>query len=468
MLDCRHNVVRRFGRPDVVQKELTYEIHHPGEYLETGYTNVILDSETGLYRMWYPVGGSRPLPGGNFTDTLCYAESRDGFHWTMPDLGFAEKAGVNASIRNVVGFDKPPCSNGKVYRDPFDPAPDRRYKMVGMFWADEGDGKYGVFVSPNGTEFTHVPGSGWYPDDPTRMGSDTDNNILFNPVTGRYQVICRWACLDRRIAITQSDDLIHWESPLVCVGPDPLDEPLLQFYSMAQFHYRDHFIGLMQLQHIASTEMGACKWLGKVDNELTYSYNGVHWKRTDRRAFIPRTGPGTLGAEQVYTNTMLDEPDGTIRFYSTVNCTGHGTPEHGHEPEGLDRKPAVIVHRLREEGFAYIEPIAGYGFLATRHLLPRDADLRINFLAPNGYVWVQAAVGESPEVSRPHEGFSFDDCIPLKGDETDAPVRWKNGRTLDELGDKYVRLEFKLFQTRLYAVHWDFQIRYGDPILERI
>ena len=55
-----------------------------------------------------------------------------------------------------------------------------------------------------------------------------------------------------------------------------------------QFRHHDHFVGIMQRQHIAETEESACKWLGKTDDELTYSYNGVHWNRTDRQAFIPR------------------------------------------------------------------------------------------------------------------------------------------------------------------------------------
>ena len=47
-------------------------------------------------------------------------------------------------------------------------------------------------------------------------------------------------------------------------------------------------------------------------------------------------------------------------------------------------------------------------------------------------------------------------------------MSWKEGKGLEELAEKPVRLEFQLFQAQVYALHWDFRIRYGDPIIERI
>ncbi len=47
-------------------------------------------------------------------------------------------------------------------------------------------------------------------------------------------------------------------------------------------------------------------------------------------------------------------------------------------------------------------------------------------------------------------------------------MSWKEGRGLEEFTGKPVRLEFQLFQAQVYALHWDFRIRYGDPIIEKI
>ena len=465
MLDWRRNVVRRFGRPEIVQKQLTFDEPGPLARPAKSYQNVILDPDSGRYGMWYEVAGSRPLPGNNFTGTLCYAESDDGFTWTYPDLGNAAAMGVDASLRNCVGYDVPPIGTRRVTFDPFDPDPSRRYKLLGQV-ERPGHPKYAVFVSPDGLAWTHVPNSSWFPDEPSRMGTDCDNNMLFNPVSGKYQVICRRACLDRRIAITESDDLVHWTEPRVILYPDPLDEPLIQFYSMGQFWYADHFLGLMQRQHVASTEMGAVKWLGKVDTELVYSFNGVHWNRTDRRPFIGRTEPGSPGCEEIFTSSMVEEPDGTLRFYGLGADGEHYATK---PPEPVSHNTKILVHRLRPCGFAYLEPVAGYGYIGTRNLIPRDGRLRVNFQAPNGCIRVQASHPETGEkAASAHPGFGFEDCVPLTGDQACGEVQWKNGKNLDELVGKWVRLEFQLFQARLYAIHWDFRIQYGDPILERV
>ena len=53
------------------------------------YTTVLKDDDT--YRMYYrgSLMGQRPHP-------TCYAESRDGIHWTKPDLGLVEINGNQA------------------------------------------------------------------------------------------------------------------------------------------------------------------------------------------------------------------------------------------------------------------------------------------------------------------------------------------------------------------------------------
>ena len=470
MLDYRRNMVRRFRRPQLVEQEVFVDDGRMSS--DSGYSNVIRDPESGLYRRWVKVPGTRPLPGGNFSDTLCCLESEDGFNWYAPKLGYAKKMGVDESLRGCVYFDLPPLGTGKVVRDPFDPDPDWRYKLVGQLGAEPPDRqpRFGVWVSPDGLAWSHVRDSSWFPDETSRMGSDCDNNLMYNPISGRYQVICRDSCLDRRVAMAESEDLINWAPPRVILYPDPLDETLVQFYSMTQHWYHEHFIGLMQLQHVSSTEMGTVKWMGKVDNELIYSYNGIHWNRTDRQPFIGRLEPGEPGGEQIYTNSMVEEDDGTLRFYSRADSAEHGDQRIGHMPEGIVHHEETLVHRLRAEGFACLEPVGGFGYFGTRNLIFKNGDLRLNFLAPNGRIWVQASHGQvtGPDTSGPYPGFSFDDSEPLSGDELDAPVRWKGGKNLAELVGAGVRLEFKLVQAQIYAVHADFNIHYGDPIISRI
>ncbi len=454
MLDSRINIVRRFIPPTRVSETLSFD----GPDSPCGYMNVVRDPDRDIYKMWYPVQGTREIAGKNFNTFLCYAESRDGIKWRRPELGF------DPALKNAVGFDRYPTVMYKVTCDPFDSDPSRRYKLVatdieGSILDNKVRGT--IYVSADGTDWKLVPGSCWYVG---RMGSDTDNNLLFNPITKRYQIICRPSCLDRRVAIVESEDLIHWTEPMVILQPDSLDEPLCQFYSMLPCWYRDYFIGVMQVQHIASTEMkGGCKWLGKVDDELVYSVNGVHWNRTNRRALMPRPGLGQIGSEQIYTSSMVELPDESLRFYSLGYTVEHFAEK---PPENVEVKIEAMIHTLRPCGFVCLEPVGGYGYFSTRNLIPKNGNLRVNILAPNGRVWVRATHAfEHPEG---YPGYTFEDSIPMSGDNPVAEPKWKSGKNLTALAGQWVRLELKLFQAQVYAIHWDFNIQYGDPVIERI
>jgi hypothetical protein len=456
MLDSRYNVNRVFVHPTPVLRPVAFE--EPDPPALAGFINVIRDPATGKYRMWYPVNGTREIAGKNFNTFLCYAESGDGLVWRRPDLGF------DPVLKNAAGFDRYPTATSKVSLDPFDSDASRRYKLVAV--DVEGpitDNKIRgtLYGSPDGIHWTQVKDACWYAG---RMGSDTDNGIFFNPLTKKYQIVCRPSCLDRRVAMVESEDLIHWTEPRVILHPDALDEPLIQFYSMVPYWYHDHFIGVMQRQHIASTDQsGGCRWFGKVDDEIVYSYNGLHWNRANRRAFIERPPLGRPGCEEIYTNAMVEQADGTLLFYSMGDIGEHCAATL---PDGMKNELSLLVHKTRPCGFACLEPVAGYGYFSTRNLIPKNGNLRVNILAPNGRVWVRAThVFEHPEG---YPGYTFEDNIPMTGDNPAAEPRWKSGKNLAALAGQWVRLEFKLFQAQVYAIHWDFNIQYGDPVIERI
>ena len=49
------------------------------------------------------------------------------------------------------------------------------------------------------------------------------------------------------------------------------------------------------------------------------------------------------------------------------------------------------------------------------------------------------------------EGFSPDDCRPIKGDGIAIPVRWQGSRDIRALADADVRLDFRLRNAKLYS-----------------
>jgi hypothetical protein len=82
--------------------------------------------------------------------------------------------------------------------------------------------------------------------------------------------------------------------------------------------------------------------------------------------------------------------------------------------------------------------------------------LTVNYEAPSGLVLTQI----SKTNGEPVPGCSFDDCIPLQGDEVRGTARWKRRKSLRGLLGKPLRIEFKLRDARLYAVRLDCQFWY--------
>ncbi|MFH1006014.1 MAG: hypothetical protein V1800_00750, partial [Candidatus Latescibacterota bacterium] len=134
-------------------------------------------------------------------------------------------------------------------------------------------------------------------------------------------------------------------------------------------------------------------------------------------------------------------------IYSTGLLVDHALEA---APKGYQSVGAMIVHELRKDGFAYLEPRAGWGTMTMRCVKPRSGDIAINFRAPVGQVLVQLSepggrFGKPVEARKPIPGFSFQDCIPMTGDELYARPRWKNHADASGVIGERVRLEFKLF-----------------------
>ena len=346
-----------------------------------------------------------------------------------------------------------------VYLDEQTDNPAERYKAA----ADAGF----LYTSPDGIDWTPHLDRRWMEG----LDSDTGNNLFYNPVTGRYQIICRTGGLDRRVAVTESTDLREFGPRRVILQPDPLDPPLFQFYGLKAFWYEDIFIGLLWDNFIPNVEpvvdqnlRGGVKMCGTVDGSLAYSYDGLYWLRGPRTPLLPRAEMPEFGWAGYYPTSLVVGPDDMIRIYSQAERLEHG--EFKQQREFLAQGQgdgAMTVHTMRKDGFAYLEPVGAYGWVRTRGLVPRDGDLTVNYKAPLGQVRIQVC----DKAGKPFAGFSFEDCVPLHGDELAARPAWKE-KQLGELAGQWVRLEFELYQARLYAYRWDCQLHYALNPQERI
>ena len=103
--------------------------------------------------------------------------------------------------------------------------------------------------------------------------------------------------------------------------------------------------------------------------------------------------------------------------------------------------------------------------LITKPLLLNGKVLQINVEANRGSVRVAIASAEpvetlngttlsmAPHLAELHQlpGFSFDDCVPVRSNNIEYTVQFKNGKTLEELSGRKVRLLFEMNDADLYG-----------------
>jgi len=191
-----------------------------------------------------------------------------------------------------------------------------------------------------------------------------------------------------------------------------------------------------------------------LDCELAYSLNGWHFQRGLRTPFIPNGAPGSPDCGVVYPSSMVRRDDGSIFIYASA-CT----LEHGHTPEG--DTGTLITYKMRKDGFTYVESTGGNGVIGTRTIYWNEGELSLNVQAQGGEVRVQvtdslprSGIFTTPPTAL--EGYSFEDSISFSGDDINWTPTWRDGKTLDALSGRSIRIEVQLNSSRLYAMRGDF------------
>jgi hypothetical protein len=144
---------------------------------------------------------------------------------------------------------------------------------------------------------------------------------------------------------------------------------------------------------------------------------------------------------------MLVDEDHTIRFYS-----GGSKAQHFQRQDLNDA--ALIMHTLRLDGFMYLTPPAGRGSLRTRPFRVTGDDLRINVRSP----FAETRARMIDHEGKPIEGFDYDDCTPLVGDELFWTPQWRGGTFGQTRAEQYRQLELSIDSGEVFAVRGDFEI----------
>ena len=432
-LDAKYDMERVFAQPRPMQLTGADEM---------GFSTIIFDPELDCFRAW-----SKKLD----TEEAFLFHSDDGISW--------QKTGVSMKVYPKQNFHEQIW-----FYDPWDENPERRHKMTVWPYARGVYGGRGLIAcSKDGVSWKNHQEYAWSP--PKGNGSDTINNLFYNPFTGKWGVVCRKYHADRRIAIVTSTDLQNWSEPRIIFHPDNLDPAMLQFYGMkVELYENDYFFGFLQCYHVPMQDHGLrtlpkLKMSGKITCQLTYSYDGEHWLRSDRSSFFPRVEPGKYGGSTIATRSMVESRDNRLFIYSIASSTDHGYNSSVKRASASTEqviRGKLLLHVLRRDGFSYMTPVGGWGRLVTRVLVPGKSELTINYQAPLGQVLVQI----TDAAGKPIPGYSFEDCIPLQGDALNQPVQWKNHQDLSKLVGKPIRLEIKMIDARIYALRFEFGLWY--------
>lgn len=316
------------------------------------YPNVAWDSAATCWKLWYKdvladadviAKMESPSTVHNVGWYLLYSTSRDGLKWDRPALGLHRFAGDSAN--NIVSRD---CPNAGVYLDEAETDPLRRYKMV----YDVGLGKPRVRFSADGVHWGEVL-------EPTGFKAtqgDTHNNAFRDPKTGKFLWFTKMFLGERLVSRLESDDFLNWRAGGVVLRSSLEEGRASQTYALTVFPYANGYLGYLMMYHVAGGR--------KVDCELAWSPDSIHWERVaPGRPFLAN------GAEGSYDGGCIYAQAGPAVIENGRNVVFYGGSPTVHL--GWKRSGALCRATFAEDGFAGFRAMSAEGGqILTNWLLP--------------------------------------------------------------------------------------------------
>ncbi len=425
-------------RPVAAETALAFD--KPWEGAFAAYCTVIRDGA--VYRLYY-----RGLPmakaDGSESETTCYAESRDGIHWTKPALGLFEAMGTRQN--NVILAGSAPLSHN--FSPLLDTAPGvpaaERYKALA------GTKRSGLFA------FVSADGIRWRKlrEEPvfTQGDFDSQNLAFWSESEGLY--VCYFRVFKRIggrgvrwVARTTSRDFVHWSAPVEADFGDAPPEHLYTNQIHPYFRAPHIYLG------VAARFMPGRQVLTEAQARAIHVDPG-YFKDVSDSVLLSSRGGARI--ERMFPEAFLKPEIGLENWTSRTNYPALNiVPTGAHEMSFYVQKnygqPTHHLQRytLRTDGFAAVRaPYAG-GELTTKPLTFAGNRLVLNFAtsAAGGIrVEIQDAGG------RPLPGYALSDAVELIGNEIERAVAWRGGEDLRALAGQPVRLRFVMKDAELFS-----------------
>ncbi len=484
---------RVFHQP--VPREIVMTFDRPWEGNSIGMMRIFRDEDR--YRMYYRAGRYTVENGKLKTllpDRTAYAESRDGIHWTRPDLGLVEFQGTheNNLLPHRVTF---------VFRDANPSATAAsRYKAISIGADHRGantGGGHAVYAwqSPDAVHWEPVQESPIYdkrhrgladvPAEQVVTWLDSVNTVFWSSAERQYVMYYRVYTYEgevqkpgwrvpadynqkrvRQAEKAVSDDFVTWRRVglITCTGNFPSVEEQMYSNGIAPYdrapHIRialpgrytdpgwtrahDRLPDLERRKLESSAEMRSGTAL--TDTLLMWSRDGHIFTRSPETFLRP--GPQRPGAWMYGNHWAINQP------VETDSSLEGAAPELSiYANEHYRKGPAVKTRRytLRLDGFASIRATRQGGGCITRPLTFSGNRLSLNFSASAaGSVRVEIRDAQGS----PIPGFTLNDCDGIIGDDIDRVVTWRGKDDLSSLAGQIVRLHIDLREADLYSLQF--------------
>ena len=421
VLRATRGVTRSVNYPVRIRENPIFEHAEPWEGYAVGIPQV-LEKSDGTLEMFY---GTYSLEEGPRT---CYATSRDGIRWERPTLGLVEYSGSKQNNILLVPEGTKDAMLHSIYRDPEDPNPARRYKMLYFdFFAGSKTIALGAAFSADGLVWSKHRGNPVYEDT-----GDT-GSILNVKVGGKFVFFHKARLPVRSVRRIESADFVHWAGERMVLYPDELDAADCEFYGMSAFEYEGIYLGLIWVYHT---------YPDTLDMQLAWSRDSVSWQRAAaRRIFMPRgRSPEAWDRYQIYPGA-----------YPVVRSAGPGGAEIWLYYEGWNgphnqeaRQGKIGLAKIRPQGFVFLDASDEEAVVETRPLEYAGKDLLVS---------ADIRAGGGITVRVPGTEIVSSHLEPLDAKGQIHKVAWAPGQTLPR-GAGPVSFEIRMRRAHLFGLRF--------------
>jgi len=434
----------RLHRPTPREVAITFD--KPWEGNNSAYVTVFRDGD--IYRMYYR-GRQIDLSSGKLVFTheqvVCYAESRDGIHWTRPDLGLVEFEG---SKQNNILWQGVGSHNFAPFKDANPAAaPKARYKALGGV---KSEGGLYAFESPDGIHWSKIR------EEPviTTGYFDSQNLTFWDTEHNEYREYHREFREGRYLMTSSSNDFLSWsDAKFLHYSPGRLTQ--LYTNQVLPYYRAPHILLGFPTRYIAGrghltafnqrlSEVNKRYGTDYTDGGFMASRDRLQFKMWDE-AYI-RPGPVEEG-RWVYGANYQNW--GLVETVPTVKGSPNEISIYTSEGNGWEG-PGVSLRRYttRIDGFVSVEaPLAG-GELLTNPLTFMGSELVVN-LSTSAAGSVQVELQDVKGM--PIEHYTLADCPEIYGDSIERKVKWKQGSDVSSLAGRAVRLRLVLKDADIYS-----------------